>query len=232
MDQAAIKNQNTSPYAGCSVVLTTKHQKSIALAPPFKKILGAGMLECVVNTDQLCTFSGEIECEGNALDAVRSNSLEAVLPKSAKPGSEYQFPKPAGATWEQFIYEFTEREILLVSCGQVQERLEPEHLKMKNENSGKPTLHWTLLRSLTTTGVSISWQDQDVTDRVKKQKQELANKLKQTFGLSEDPPFLGMKARKHTKQGLLSKPPIMCCASLLVDNDMHRLVRTGQLPSP
>ena len=71
--------------------------------------------------------------------------------------------------------------------GQIQERLESEHLKMKNQNSGKPTLQWTLLRSLATTGGSISWQDQDSTDRVKKQKQELANKLKQSFGLSEDP---------------------------------------------
>ncbi|KTD21354.1 DUF983 domain-containing protein [Legionella londiniensis] len=48
-------------------------------------------------------------------------------------------------------------------------------------------LQWTLLCSLATTGGSISWQDQDATDRAKKQKQELANKLKQTFGLSEDP---------------------------------------------
>ena len=116
-----------------------------------------------------------------------SNLLETVLPKSSKPGSEYQFPKPAGATWEQFVFEFTATEMLLVSCGQLQQRLEPEHLKMKNQNSGKPTLQWTLLRSLATTGGSILWQDQDATDRVKKQKQELANKLKQTFGLSKDP---------------------------------------------
>ena len=85
------------------------------------------------------------------------------------------------------MFEFTATEMLLVSCGKTQERLEPEHLKMKNQNSGKPTLQWTLLRSLATTGGSISWQDQDATDRVKKQKQGLANKLKQTFGLSEDP---------------------------------------------
>ena len=34
---------------------------------------------------------------------------------------------------------------------------------------------------------SLSWQDAEATDRVKKQKQELANKLKQTFQLSADP---------------------------------------------
>ncbi len=130
--------------------------------------------------------AGKVTAKESAQTIV-SNWLETVLPKSAKPGSEYQFPTPAGATWEQFVFEFTATEMLLVSCGETQERLEPEYLKMKNQNSGKPTLQWTLLRSLATTGGSISWQDQDATDRVKKQKQELANKLKQTFGLSEDP---------------------------------------------
>ena len=130
--------------------------------------------------------TGKVATKDSAQTIV-SNWLETVLPKSAKPGSEYQFPTPAGATWEQFVFEFTATEMLLVSCGQIQERLEPEYLKMKNQNSGKPTLQWTLLRSLATTGGSISWQDQDATDRVKKQKQELANKLKQTFGLSDDP---------------------------------------------
>ncbi|MFV0421475.1 hypothetical protein [Oleidesulfovibrio sp.] len=130
--------------------------------------------------------AGKVMAKDSAQTIV-SNWLETALPKFAKPGSEYRFPTPAGASWEQFVFEFTATEILLVSCGQLQERLEPEHLKMKNQNSGKPTLQWPLLRPLATTGGSISWQDQEATDRVKKQKQELANKLKQSFGLSEDP---------------------------------------------
>jgi len=40
---------------------------------------------------------------------------------------------------------------------------------------------------LAKTGGSLSWQDSDADDKLKKQKQELANKLKQSFGLSEDP---------------------------------------------
>ncbi|GAB4162160.1 MAG: hypothetical protein Tsb006_0010 [Rickettsiaceae bacterium] len=71
MGQDAIKGQSVSPYTGCCVILTTKHQKSIALAPPFENILGAGMLEYVVDTDQLGTFSGEIERKGTALETVR-----------------------------------------------------------------------------------------------------------------------------------------------------------------
>lgn len=77
--------------------------------------------------------------------------------------------------------------MLVVTCGKIVERLEPEHLKMKNQRSGKPTLQWTLLRSLAAKGGSLTWQDDDATDRVKKQKQELANKLKATFQLTDDP---------------------------------------------
>lgn len=111
--------------------------------------------------------AGKVTAKDSA-QAIVSNWLETVLPKSAKPGSKYQFPTPAGATWEQFVFELTATEMLLVSCGQIQERLEPEYLQMNNQNPGKPTLQWTLLRSLATTGGSISWQNQDATDRVKK----------------------------------------------------------------
>lgn len=65
------KSKSSSPYADCCIVLTTKHQKSIALGPPFEKILGAGILEYVVDTDRLGTFSGEIERKGTALETVR-----------------------------------------------------------------------------------------------------------------------------------------------------------------
>jgi hypothetical protein len=60
-----------SAYAGGCIVLTTKHAKSIAIAPPFFEKLNAGVLEYLVDTDQLGTFSGEVERSGNALDCAR-----------------------------------------------------------------------------------------------------------------------------------------------------------------
>ena len=71
MDQTAINNQGKSPYTGCHVLLPTKHHKSIALAPVFERILGAGMLEHILDTDQLGTFSGETERKGTALEMAR-----------------------------------------------------------------------------------------------------------------------------------------------------------------
>lgn len=58
-------------YRGTCMILTTKHAKSIAVAPPFQEKLQAAVMEYVVDTDQLGTFSGEIEREGNALECAR-----------------------------------------------------------------------------------------------------------------------------------------------------------------
>ena len=60
-----------SSYRGSCVVLTTKHAKSFAVAPPFRKWLQAEVVEWAVDTDTLGTFSGEVERVGNALECVR-----------------------------------------------------------------------------------------------------------------------------------------------------------------
>ena len=82
MATAAVKQRKLSPYAGKCIVLTTKHAKSIAIAPPFEEILGAGVLEHVVNTDELGTFSGEIERKGTALECAQKKCEWSI--KSAK----------------------------------------------------------------------------------------------------------------------------------------------------
>jgi hypothetical protein len=61
----------TSPYAGSCFILTTKHAKSVAFAPALWNILEVGVLEYVVDTDRLGTFTGEIEREGTALESAR-----------------------------------------------------------------------------------------------------------------------------------------------------------------
>lgn len=63
--------RNESCYNGSCIILTTKHAKSIAIAPPFLQNLGASVIEHVVDTDKLGTFSGEIAREGDALACAR-----------------------------------------------------------------------------------------------------------------------------------------------------------------
>lgn len=61
----------SSPYFGKRIVMATKHSKSIAVAPGFRDILGATVVECPIDTDELGTFSQEVERKGSALDCAR-----------------------------------------------------------------------------------------------------------------------------------------------------------------
>ena len=70
MEKKSLMNKN-SPYAGSSIILTTKHSKSIAIAPSFLNLLSAEIIECEIDTDKLGTFSGEIERAGNALECAK-----------------------------------------------------------------------------------------------------------------------------------------------------------------
>lgn len=57
-----------SPYQDCRIVLTTKHKKVDAIRPAFGELLSAEIVTCEVDTDQLGTFSGEVEREGTAFE--------------------------------------------------------------------------------------------------------------------------------------------------------------------
>jgi hypothetical protein len=66
-----LQMKRTSPYAGCCIILTTNHAKSIAAAPPFWNRLSAGMLEYGLNTDVPGAFPGHAGPEGSTCDRAR-----------------------------------------------------------------------------------------------------------------------------------------------------------------
>jgi hypothetical protein len=49
------------PYFGQVAVLTTKHEKLPLIAPPFSHLINLKITQCNEDTDQLGTFSGEVE---------------------------------------------------------------------------------------------------------------------------------------------------------------------------
>ena len=105
MDERFLKA--ASPYFGCCVILPTKHQKSNAIAPVFDKVLQAGVLEYVVDTDLLGTFSGETERKGTALECAQKKCEWGLQNKEAQYalGSEGSFgPHP----WIPFMAANTE----------------------------------------------------------------------------------------------------------------------------
>ena len=64
-------HERRSAYENCRIILTTKHNKAVAIHPAFKEILSAEVVTCESDTDQLGTFSGEVDREGTALECVR-----------------------------------------------------------------------------------------------------------------------------------------------------------------
>lgn len=125
--------------------------------------------------------------------------IQSLIPESAKPGSEFKFPTPPGAMWESIKMEFTADANLVVTCGSVSRVLEPEHLGMKNQRSGKPTAQWILLKAFSVQNGSIDWSRVPDADRDvrKKQKQELSAKLKKVFQISTDPITWNKKERSY-----------------------------------
>ena len=85
-------------YAGRQICLATRHGKQRALARPLRAGLGAELLVSELDTDQLGTFSGEVERTGDALITCR-RKVELGLAHSGLPqglASEGSFgPHPA-----------------------------------------------------------------------------------------------------------------------------------------
>ena len=62
---------NHGIYQNQTIILTTKHRKAEAIAPPLQKELGVTLLELALDTDALGTFSGEIERVGTTIDCAK-----------------------------------------------------------------------------------------------------------------------------------------------------------------
>jgi hypothetical protein len=67
------------PYHKRIIALATKHQKEMAIAPSFQRLLGASIIvPNGIDTDLFGTFSGEIEREGTMLEVVKKKARLAI----------------------------------------------------------------------------------------------------------------------------------------------------------
>jgi hypothetical protein len=70
-----------SLYKNKEIILTTKHKKSDVIAPVFQEILGAKIIEVDLDTDQLGTFTGEIERKSNPIECAEKKCLWGIQEK-------------------------------------------------------------------------------------------------------------------------------------------------------
>jgi hypothetical protein len=95
---------------------------------------------------------------------------------------------PAGTRWEELIFELVSEEVINVKYKNETRRFEPEQFGMKHQRSGRITLAWSLLRLLAEGGGSMprGLVSKKTTDP-RKQKQLLSSRLRELFGLLDDP---------------------------------------------
>ncbi|WP_375648973.1 hypothetical protein [Bartonella sp. MU70NMGDW] len=136
-----------------------------------------------------------------------SQSFNSFFAKIKAPDPKIEckkFSSPSGASWDQFIFEWQEeqilndertqkahkREVIIVTCGKETQRYEPADLHMLNKKTNEPNLQWVLLTSFIKKQGIIGWNDKAFANNIKTQKKELIKKLKEAFWQSEDPiPF-------------------------------------------
>jgi hypothetical protein len=66
------------------VVFATNHHKSPAAVEPFRRLLNTSVEELIIDSDQLGTFSGEVDRPGSMLDALRGKVRLARTVSSAR----------------------------------------------------------------------------------------------------------------------------------------------------
>jgi hypothetical protein len=94
-----LKTMAASPHTGL-ICLTTRHGKERALARPFRLGLGLTVVSCPCDTDQLGTFSGDVERPADARETCRRKARLGLEQTGLRLGlaSEGSFgPHPAAA---------------------------------------------------------------------------------------------------------------------------------------
>ncbi len=178
----AISMRHSEPFLLLLPAAATASTVAYEMAERFRgKILGLDDLFAVFG-------SSDIKARRDTLKSIEQ-WVQSLIPESSKPGSEFIFPTPAGTIWENIKMEFTADEKLIVSCGSISKTLEPEHLRMKDQRTGRPMEQWIMLKAFALKNGEIDWSKIPERDKPvrKKQKQELSKKLKRVFQISTDP---------------------------------------------
>jgi hypothetical protein len=101
--------------------------------------------------------------------------------------SEFFFPTPKGANWKDITVKFIDGHTVSVSAGDVRKVCNYTQMGMVNSKNAHFTKQWELLQSFAESNGELDWSSSYADARLKKQKQELSRRLRDFFGLNEDP---------------------------------------------
>lgn len=144
-----------------------------------------------------------------AIDAVLQVSADAPPGIAAKQLAGQRigmprFPRPEGVRWSRISLILLTGHTVRIEAGDVTKCYTYSDMGMKSERNAEPTKQWALLCSFARGDGYMNRNHADFTLRNQKQKELLANRLQEFFGLPDDPfenlPRQGWKTRFQIKE--------------------------------
>jgi hypothetical protein len=109
------------------------------------------------------------------------------LPSPKENGAAAFFHTPPGTTWGDVSICFKDGHTVSIKAKSAGGVFNFTQMGMANKKNGNPTIQWKLLEAFANSRGEIDWKNSHAHSNLKKQKQELANCLKEFFKLKDDP---------------------------------------------
>jgi len=119
--------------------------------------------------------------------------VQAVIEKSTSHTNKFPFKIPAGTTWQNIIIQFTDSNYVNIQVAGHSHPTGYADMGFVDKRTSKPTIQWALLSLLAKGGGFLPASSSDASDKYKKHKQLLSEKLKDYFNIGPDPfePYKG-----------------------------------------
>jgi len=131
--------------------------------------------------------------------------VQAVIEKSTSHTNKFPFKIPAGTTWQNIIIQFTDSNYVNIQVAGHSHPTGYADMGFVDKRTNKPTIQWALLSLLAKGGGELPASSSDASDKYKKHKQLLSDKLKDYFNIEPDP-FEPYKGGYKTRMTLVPPP--------------------------
>lgn len=132
-------------------------------------------------------------------------TVHTIAEKSTSQTNKFPFKIPAGTTWQSIIIQFTDSNYVNIQVAGHSHPTGYADMGFVDKRTNKPTIQWGLLSLLAKGGGELPASSGDASDKYKKHKQLLADKLKEYFNIEPDP-FEPYKGGYKTKITLVPPP--------------------------
>ena len=124
-------------------------------------------------------------------EAVEKTWQKASALNKTKDGHHFPYDLPEGFKWEDLTIKFKDGHCVKIIAGEFVHNADYKEMGFEDQRKVTPDQQWIILNELAKkVDNSITWEDKIANATIKKKKQLIAKKLKEYFGIKEDPFYL------------------------------------------